>query len=46
MRLTLNEFRKEYQTYKDDYDLELMLRVSRTTYAQAKIKQERAQEWF
>ena len=45
-RLTLREFNKEYQIYKDDFDLELMLRLTRTTYAQAKEKARQAEEWF
>lgn len=46
MRLTLREFKKEYQIYKDDFDLELMLRLSRTTYEKAKQKAQQAEEWF
>lgn len=45
-RLTLREFNAEYQLYKDDFDLELMLKATNTTYAQAKIKAQRAEEWF
>jgi hypothetical protein len=46
MRLTLREFNKEYQLYKDDFDLELMLNKTRTTYAQAKVKAIQSEEWF
>lgn len=46
MRLTLREFKKEYQLYKDDFDLELLLRVTRTTYEKAKQKAQQAEEWF
>lgn len=46
MRLTLRQFKKEYQIYKDDFDLELMLRLSRTTYEKAKEKAQQAEEWF
>jgi hypothetical protein len=42
----LREFNREYQFYKDDFDLELSLRANRTTYAQAKKKQLQAEEWF
>ena len=46
MRLTLREFNKEYQIYKDDFDLELLLRLTRTTYEQAKRKARQSDEWF
>ena len=46
MRLTLREFKAEYQLYKDDFDLELLLRLTRTTYAKAKEKAQQAEEWF
>lgn len=46
MRLTLREFKKEYQLYKDDFDLEMLLRVTRTTYEKAKQKAQQAEEWF
>lgn len=46
MRLTLREFSKEYQLYKDDFDLELLLNLTRTTYAEAKKKAQQAEEWF
>lgn len=42
----MREFKKEYQIYKDDFDLELMLRLSRTTYEKAKQKAQQAEEWF
>lgn len=45
-RLTLREFKAEYQLYKDDFDLELLLKVTRTTYEQAKLKAQQAEEWF
>ena len=45
-RLTLREFNREYQFYKDDFDLELTLRLSRTTYANAKKKAQKAEEWL
>lgn len=46
MRLTLREFHQEYQLYKNDYDLELSLMLSRTTYERAKAKQQRSEEWI
>ena len=42
----MREFNAEYQLYKDDFDLELLLRLTRTTYAQAKLKAQQAEEWF
>jgi len=45
-RLTLREFNAEYQLYKDTFDYELLLRLTRTTYAQAKKKAQQAEEWF
>lgn len=44
--MTLREFNKEYQLYKDDFDFELLLRLTRTTYEQAKIKARQSEEWF
>lgn len=46
MRLTLREFNQEYQIYKDDFDLEMMLTVTRTTYEDAKKKARAEEEWF
>ena len=46
MRLTLRQFNKEYQIYKDDFDLELLLRLTRTTYEKAKFKAQQSEEWF
>ena len=45
-RLTLREFNAEYQIYKDDFDYEMLLTATHTTYAQAKQKQQEAEEWF
>ena len=42
----MREFNKEYQIYKDDFDLELMLYKSGTTYAKAKEKALSEAEWF
>ena len=46
MRLTLNDFMARYQAYQNVFDVETMLRANRTTYAAAKAKQEREEEWF
>lgn len=45
-RLTLREFKQEYQVYKDDFDLELILKTTGTTYEKAKLKARQAEEWF
>ncbi len=39
-------FNKLYQHYKDDFDFELTLKLSRTTYAEAAEKANKEQEWF
>lgn len=44
-RLTLREFNREYQLYKDDFDMELCLKLSHTTYAKAKEQQYKAEDW-
>ena len=46
MRLTLREFKKEYELYKNDFDYELLLRATTTTYEKAKLKARQAEEWF
>jgi hypothetical protein len=46
MRLTLREFNHEYQLYKDDFDIELSLRLARTTYAKAKQHAQKQEEWI
>ena len=45
-RMTIREFNREYQIYKDNFDLELMLTATRTTYAKAKAEQQQKEEWF
>lgn len=45
-RMTLREFNAEYQLYKDDFDFELMLKATHTTYENAKAKARQAEEWF
>jgi hypothetical protein len=34
MRLRLREFKHLYQLYKDDFDLELLIKLRHTTYKQ------------
>jgi len=46
MRLTLREFKAEYELYKNDFDYELLLRATNTTYEKAKLKARQAEEWF
>ena len=45
-RLTLTMFNKLYPHYKNDFDLELRLKLTNTTYAEAYNKAQEAQEWF
>ena len=45
-RLTLKQFRNLYQAYKDTFDVELVLTLSRKTYASLKKQQEEADEWI
>jgi hypothetical protein len=45
-RLTFRQFRNLYREYKDTFDLELLLLLSRTTYADLKKKAEKSEEWF
>lgn len=45
-RLTLRQFRNLYKEYKDTFDLELILLLSRTTYADLKRKADNDEEWF
>lgn len=44
--MTIREFNAEYQLYKDNFDYELLLTMTQTTYAQAKRKAQQAEEWF
>lgn len=39
-------FNKLYAHYKDDFDYEMLLKESHTTYADAYIKAQQAEEWF
>lgn len=45
-RLTLREWSNYYQHYKDNFDLELMLKASNTTYAKLRAKQLESEEWI
>jgi hypothetical protein len=45
-RITIRTFSKLYQHYKNDFDLELMLKATNTTYAKAQKKQMQSEEWF
>ena len=46
LRLTLKDFLARYEAYQTVFDTETMLRANKTTYAAAKAKQEREEEWF
>ena len=45
-RLTLRIFNKLYQCYKNNFDLEMSLNKSNTTYAEYEKKQIENEEWF
>lgn len=45
-RLTLTIFGKLYQHYKDDFDLELKLRLAETTYKKVEQDSNPDKEWF
>ena len=45
-RLTLTTFNSLYQCYKDDFDIEMRLKASNTTYAEAFAKSQQDDEWF
>ena len=42
----MRQFKALYQAYKDTFDIELLMRASRTTYADLKKKADQAEEWF
>lgn len=44
--MTITLFNKLYAHYKDDFDLETILRASSTTYAELYEKTQNEQEWF
>lgn len=46
MRLTLREFNRLYQCYKDDWDMEMIMNASHTTYQKLKEKQIKDEHWF
>ena len=46
MRLTIREFNHIYNLYKQNFDLELMLKLNRMTYAKYKEELQKEQEWF
>lgn len=47
MRLTLKAFKHAYRIYKNDFDLENLIRYNRTTYAklEGRNREEEADEW-
>ena len=45
-RLTIRQFLNLYQAYKDQFDVELRLTLSRTTFKQAEAESMKAEEWF
>lgn len=45
-RLTLRQFNRYYQSYKDNFDLELKLKASNTTYAELRAKSLESEEWI
>ena len=45
-KLTIKNFLKLYQQYKDNFDLEMRLRLSNTTYAELEAKMDKSEEWF
>lgn len=45
-KLTLKQFNKLYQCYKDDFDFELILKLNRMTYKDAHKKSNQNDEWF
>lgn len=46
LRLTLKDFLARYEAYQQVFDTETMLRANKTTYAAAKAKQAKEEEWF
>ena len=45
-RLTLTLFNKLYKHYKNNWDLEMMLRKAGKTYAELFIEEQKELEWF
>jgi len=46
MRLTLKQFARLYQHYKNQFDTEMSLWLSHTTYAQAARRAARNEDYF
>lgn len=46
MRLTLKQFARLYQHYKNQFDTEMSLWLTHTTYAQAARRAARDEEYF
>ena len=44
--MTITTFNRLYAEYKKDFDLELLLSATKTTYAQMEEKTRREDEWF
>ena len=42
----MREFNRNYKCYKDDFDTEMMLRQTQTTYAKLKEMEMKQEEWF
>ena len=45
-RLTLRTFNKMYQWYKNNFDMEMSLKNSNTTYREYEKKQMENEEWI
>lgn len=45
-RLTFRQFCNLYQAYKDTFDTELYLTLSRKTYSMLKQEADKAEEWL
>ncbi len=47
MRLTLKDFKHYYRLYKNDFDLENLIRYNRTTYAklEGRDSKDEGEEW-
>ena len=45
-RLTYKQFKDLYKAYKDTFDLELLLTLSRKTYAKIEKEAEAGEEWL
>ena len=44
--MTLRTFNKFYKCYKDNFDLEMRLKLSNTTYEEAIKKSKEKEEWI